>query len=57
VFVPGLGWTLVLVSAGERNGVCETYVDRADFVFECVAVVELFLLNEDLFGVWFPDFP
>ena len=35
----------------------ETYVDRAGLVFECVPVVELFFFNEDLFGVWFPDFP
>lgn len=55
VFIPGLGW--VLISAGEEEGEEETYVDRAGLVFECVAVVELFLFNEDLFRVWFPDFP
>ena len=47
----------MLVSAGEEEGEEETYVDRTGLAFECVAVVELFLFNEDLFGVWFPDFP
>ena len=57
VFIPGLGWVLVcwLVQGRERGG--GTYVDRAGLAFECVAVVELFLFYEDLFSVWFPDFP
>ena len=59
VFIPGLGWVLVcwLVQGRGGRGGGETYVDRAGLAFECVPVVELFLFNEDLFGVWVPDFP